>query len=370
MKIGGFKSASKVQEIARNDTTASHIAGILNSPISEESRGDFQTIPMDQVLPDSDQARQLGITAAMLADPSLAKGTPQESVLDSVIVLANSIRDVGQIQPITVYNENGKYRIATGERRWLAHRYLKKDSIKAVVLPSKPSRLRLQQHVENFHRTGLNVKEMLANLNYVIEEAQALGTQIKSFEEFRKLIGMNNEAALKWWSILNGPQDLRDEINAGRFGGLDAATAFLLLETKEQRQEAIVDAQQESGGRLIKHSSALKAVMKKANKDKAAQSAPVVTSPAASKESPKATSGSAAKSEGAPSRASAPVAPVKAGGARTTYKLGQGFTTSKPAAEAIYVALAQVKGEDDDIVGMTPFEIESGIDRMLKELEG
>ena len=122
MKLGGFKTGSKADEIARNDTTASHIANILSAPVSEAARGDFQVIPLDQVIPDHDQARQLGITPAMLADPAIAKGTPQQAILDAVISLANSIKDVGQIQPITVYNENGRYRIATGERRWMAHR--------------------------------------------------------------------------------------------------------------------------------------------------------------------------------------------------------------------------------------------------------
>ena len=80
--------------------------------------------------------------------------------------LAESIRVVGLLQPIIVCaseQKKGKYEILAGQRRFLAHRHLKRGTIKAAILES-----RVDEHtakaislIENLVRRSISTKETI-----------------------------------------------------------------------------------------------------------------------------------------------------------------------------------------------------------------
>ena len=57
---------------------------------------------------------------------------------ESIIRLAESIKNDGLLTPITVYKkDNGKYELVMGERRLRASKYLEYEEIDAIVLSEK-----------------------------------------------------------------------------------------------------------------------------------------------------------------------------------------------------------------------------------------
>jgi len=89
---------------------------------------------------------------------------------DSLQELANSISQQGLIQPIVVVEDDGEYVLIAGERRLRAHKLLKKDKIKSLIIKFDLSKLREFAIVENLQREDLNVVDLANSLYELIEE--------------------------------------------------------------------------------------------------------------------------------------------------------------------------------------------------------
>lgn len=73
--------------------------------------------------------------------------------------LADSIREVGQLQPIVVRDLGGRYEIIAGHRRYLAHKLLKATTIEAIIKNIEESESALIRATENQLREGLSPLE-------------------------------------------------------------------------------------------------------------------------------------------------------------------------------------------------------------------
>lgn len=73
--------------------------------------------------------------------------------------LANTIKKVGIIQPIIVREEDGTFRIISGERRWRAAQFAGLLEIPAIVKDVDDSQLLLESLIENLHRADLKPLE-------------------------------------------------------------------------------------------------------------------------------------------------------------------------------------------------------------------
>jgi len=89
---------------------------------------------------------------------------------ESLAELANSIKNQGLMQPILVVEDDGDYILIAGERRLRAHKILKKDKIKAIIIDFDLSKLREYAIVENLQREDLNVVDLANSLYELIEE--------------------------------------------------------------------------------------------------------------------------------------------------------------------------------------------------------
>ena len=98
-----------------------------------------------------------------LEDLTLSKGQVRTKVGEGIDELAESIRVLGLLEPIVVTpsSKAGKYEILTGQRRFLAHKRLKKLTILAIVRTDK-----INEHVAK----GISVTENVMRLDLTRRE--------------------------------------------------------------------------------------------------------------------------------------------------------------------------------------------------------
>ena len=147
---------------------------------------------------------------------------------ESLNDLQKSIKERGIIQPIIVRksNENSKYEIIAGERRWLAAQKAGLHEVPVVVTEADDLKSLEFAIVENVQRNDLNP----------LEEAQGYQRLIKDFsydqEKVSKFIGKSRSYITNCLRILTLPRDVLDlietkEISAGHakiLVGLENAT--------------------------------------------------------------------------------------------------------------------------------------------------
>lgn len=111
--------------------------------MSEEEKVEFEDVPLDLIDVGPWQART-------------------RKVEENTDELAESIRCLGLINPITVYKkEDGRYELVAGQRRLIAVEKLGRKTIKAQVLPAKPSDVvaKAMSFSENFFRQKLGTAD-------------------------------------------------------------------------------------------------------------------------------------------------------------------------------------------------------------------
>jgi ParB/RepB/Spo0J family partition protein len=78
---------------------------------------------------------------------------------EKVRELAESIREVGQLQPVVVRPSNGRYEMVAGDRRYLASKLLGLKEIKAVVKTLDDHETIVVRGIENLQRENLSPSE-------------------------------------------------------------------------------------------------------------------------------------------------------------------------------------------------------------------
>jgi ParB family transcriptional regulator, chromosome partitioning protein len=146
-----------------------------------------------QELESTGAASQLSVTD-IVANPWQPRRVFNEAKLSE---LAESIREVGLMQPIVVRRSEEIYQIVAGERRWRAHKMVGLDTIKAVVVECSDEEMAVLALVENISRDDLSDYEVALSIRQTEKEfpgrkrmAEALGmsrTGLYQFLSFEKL---------------------------------------------------------------------------------------------------------------------------------------------------------------------------------------
>lgn len=181
--------------------TAKRLGKGLSALIREkpEERADSDSIfevSVDLIFPNPQQPRQ-----------SFNKKSLEE--------LANSIREKGIIQPITVREKDGTYELIAGERRWRAAQLVSLDTVPVHVLDVEDDAdMMVYALIENIQRENLNA----------IEEAEAYailsGKHGLSHSSIAKGMGKSRVAVSNTLRLLRLPPEVKqslrkDEISAG-----------------------------------------------------------------------------------------------------------------------------------------------------------
>ena len=118
--------------------------------------------------------------------------------------LAESIRQIGIIQPITLrLMEDGTYQIIAGERRWRASQMAGLTSIPAYVRTADDENMMQMALVENIQREDLNAIEIALAYQNLIEQYNL--TQDKLSEK----VGKNRATIANYLRLLKLPAQVQ-----------------------------------------------------------------------------------------------------------------------------------------------------------------
>ena len=124
----------------------------------------------------------------------------REFATDALQELAESIRQIGIIQPITLrLMEDGTYQIIAGERRWRASQMAGLTSIPAYVRTADDENMMQMALVENIQREDLNAIEIALAYQNLIEQYNL--TQDKLSEK----VGKNRATIANYLRLLKLP---------------------------------------------------------------------------------------------------------------------------------------------------------------------
>lgn len=147
---------------------------------------------------------------------------------DSLKELANSIDEIGLIQPILVKPaKNGLYEIVAGHRRYLAHKLLKRKTIKCIITDTDKVSSELIKFHENIFRDDITPIEEAKWLKYMIEK---LGlTQRQIAEKIGKSTTYVNERL----KLLEIPKELQKAVENKQ---ITISTALTLARVTDERE--------------------------------------------------------------------------------------------------------------------------------------
>ena len=150
--------------------------------------------------------RMTEIAVSLIApNPKQPRSTFDEEALQE---LADSIRTLGVIQPITVRREaDDRYVIISGERRWRASQLAGLETIPVYIREADDQTLHEMALVENIQRQDLNAMEIAISLSRLMEEcaitqdavAARVGKKRSTVANYLRLLALPPEvqAALK-----------------------------------------------------------------------------------------------------------------------------------------------------------------------------
>ena len=144
--------------------------------------------------------------SAIIPNPTQPRTEFNEEALEE---LAESIRQLGLIQPITVKRSGDKYIIISGERRWRAAAKAGLEVVPAYIREVDDTTLHAMALVENIQREDLNAIEISLGMQRLIEECGL--TQ----EALAERLGKKRSTVANYLRLLNLPDEIQFAIKGG-----------------------------------------------------------------------------------------------------------------------------------------------------------
>ncbi len=203
---------------------------------------DFYSLLDDNII---DAKPEAGSTLA-LKDITPRKDQPRKDFdLNSLQVLADSVKEHGVLQPILVrerVSEPGKYEIVAGERRYRAAEMAGLDTVPVVIMDGDDLEVAKVSLIENVQRKDLNP----------VEEALAYRALIDRFdltqEQVAAQAGKNRSTVANMLRLLDLPEEVLSLLRDGRLSmgharallGLDEADEAVKLAKKTVEKDLSV----------------------------------------------------------------------------------------------------------------------------------
>lgn len=179
-------------------------------PYSESTPASISEIPMDSIE----------------ANPFQPRSSFDIDLLEE---LAESIKTLGLIQPITVRSsENGKYQIISGERRFRAALIAGLTQIPAYIRKADDQGMLEMAIVENIQRENLDSIEVALSFQRLIEECSL--TQ----EEMAERVGKKRATVTNYLRLLKLPAEIQLAIRAKKIT-MGHARALLSIESAKKQ---------------------------------------------------------------------------------------------------------------------------------------
>lgn len=165
-------------------------------------------------------------TERIIPNPKQPRNYFNEQALDE---LADSIRVLGVIQPITVKKENdGQYMIISGERRWRASQLAGLTTMPAYIREVDDQALLEMAIVENIQRQDLNAIEVAMSLQRLVEECRL--TQ----DSLAERVGKKRSTVANYMRLLKLPVEVQLAIREELIS-MGHARALVGLASKDQQ---------------------------------------------------------------------------------------------------------------------------------------
>lgn len=129
---------------------------------------------------------------------------------ENIKTFAESIRENGLLQPITVRKKGAGYELVMGERRLRAFKYLEKRMIPAVILDASDSQMRVYALVENVSREDLNPIEAAEGYRQIIENERM------KQEDLAHKMGKSRSAITNAMRLLDLPESVKRMLVNGK----------------------------------------------------------------------------------------------------------------------------------------------------------
>jgi len=148
---------------------------------------------------------------------------------DALQELADSIKNLGVIQPITIRKiKQGKYQIISGERRYRASRIAGLTTIPAFVRSTDDEDVLMLALVENIQREDLDAIEVALSYQRLMDECRL--TQ----EEMSDRVGKKRSTVANYLRLLNQPAEIQAAVRERKITMGHARAVAGLSEPKKQ----------------------------------------------------------------------------------------------------------------------------------------
>ena len=214
---------------------------LLGDPVLQDQGEGSVSLPISQVEPGLNQPRKR-------FDP------------EALAELADSIREHGIIQPLTVRRlSSGYYQIIAGERRWRAAKQAGLDEVPAVIIEADDRKVMEIGLIENLQREDLNPAEEARGYQVLMNEYGM--TQ----EQVAQRMGKSRPAVANALRLLNLPEDLMALVEEGKLSAGHARALLGAPTPALQRQgaKAVLDK-----GLSVRQTEALVKALQKEKKPK------------------------------------------------------------------------------------------------------
>ena len=214
---------------------------LLGDPVLQNQGEGSVSLPISQVEPGLNQPRKR-------FDP------------EALAELADSIREHGIIQPLTVRRlSSGYYQIIAGERRWRAAKQAGLDEVPAVIIEADDRKVMEIGLIENLQREDLNPAEEARGYQVLMNEYGM--TQ----EQVAQRMGKSRPAVTNALRLLNLPEDLMALVEEGKLSAGHARALLGAPTPALQRQgaKAVLDK-----GLSVRQTEALVKALQKEKKPK------------------------------------------------------------------------------------------------------
>lgn len=212
-------------------------------------------VPLELIEPDPANPRELPFGLKEVKH-YLNTGEPPAGSSESwedLLALADTVRSTGVVQLISIYKHSNGYRIAAGERRYLASLLAGLTTIPARIYSEKPKNLRLLQYVENFHREEPSLWGRVHNIREIIDEWRSENpSEALTGERLGELVAASATQGRQYLALANAPEDVDVAIKSGRLNNLDKAAMVARIEDPKQRAEAIRKVEEGASSEEIK----------------------------------------------------------------------------------------------------------------------
>lgn len=214
---------------------------LLGDPVLQDQGEGSVSLPISQVEPGLNQPRKR-------FDP------------EALAELADSIREHGIIQPLTVRRlSSGYYQIIAGERRWRAAKQAGLDEVPAVIIEADDRKVMEIGLIENLQREDLNPAEEARGYQVLMTEYGMTQDQVA------QRMGKSRPAVTNALRLLNLPEDLMALVEEGKLSAGHARALLGAPTPALQRQgaKAVLDK-----GLSVRQTEALVKALQKEKKPK------------------------------------------------------------------------------------------------------